>query len=61
MDGDGLEDVVTISQNGEIYVWLNRQANPTAPHRWNWFSQNNGNPIAKGVGAGRDQYRLADV
>ncbi|KAL9023285.1 MAG: hypothetical protein Q9180_008297, partial [Flavoplaca navasiana] len=61
MDGDGLDDVVTIRQNGEISVWLNGQANPSTPYQWNWFSQNNGNPIAEGVGAGRDQYRLADV
>ncbi|KAL8883107.1 MAG: hypothetical protein Q9192_007452 [Flavoplaca navasiana] len=61
MDGDGLDDVVTIRQNGEISVWLNGQANPSTPYLWNWFSQNNGNPIAQGVGAGRDQYRLADI
>ncbi|KAL8884038.1 MAG: hypothetical protein Q9215_007828, partial [Flavoplaca cf. flavocitrina] len=61
MDGDGLDDIVTIRQDGEISVWLNGQANPSAPYRWHWFSQNNGNPIAEGVGAGRDQYRLADI
>ena len=61
MDGDGLDDVVTISQNGQISVWLNGRANSSAPFLWNWFSQNNGRPIAEGVGASWEQYRLADV
>lgn len=61
MDGDGLDDAVTISENGQISVWLNRQANASAPSKWNWFSQNDGHPIAEGVGARREQYRLADV
>ncbi|KAL8673068.1 MAG: hypothetical protein Q9168_002491 [Polycauliona sp. 1 TL-2023] len=61
MDGDGLDDVVTISQNGQISVWLNGRANSSAPFMWSWFSQNNGRPIAEGVGASWEQYRFADI
>ncbi|KAL8774109.1 MAG: hypothetical protein Q9209_001217 [Squamulea sp. 1 TL-2023] len=61
MNGDGLDDVVLISGTGQIFVWLNGQANSSAPFMWNWYSQNDGQPIADGVGAKREQYRLADI
>ncbi|KAL8785024.1 MAG: hypothetical protein Q9213_003617 [Squamulea squamosa] len=61
MNGDGLDDVVSISESGQVFVWLNGRASSSAPFMWNWYSQNDGQPIADGVGAKREQYRLADI
>lgn len=61
MNGDGLDDKILITEDGHISVWFNGQANPKAEFHWNWFSQNGGKPVATGVNAKREQYRLADV
>ncbi|KAL8959199.1 MAG: hypothetical protein Q9193_003895 [Seirophora villosa] len=61
MDGDGLDDRVWITEDGRISVWLNGQANAQAPFGWDWFAQNNQQPIVTGINAKRGQYRLADI
>lgn len=52
MDGDGLDDIVYITDDGHISVWLNGQ--PISP-------SNDGKPTVTGVNATREQYRLADI
>ncbi|KAI4141771.1 MAG: hypothetical protein LQ341_003437 [Variospora aurantia] len=61
MDGDGLDDRVWITEDGRISVWLNGQANAQAPFGWDWFAQNNQQPVVSGINAKREQYRLADI
>ncbi|KAI4175392.1 MAG: hypothetical protein LQ348_006177 [Seirophora lacunosa] len=61
MDGDGLDDRIWITEDGRISVWLNGQANAQAPFGWDWFAQNNQQPIVTGINAKRGQYRLADI
>ncbi|KAL8646858.1 MAG: hypothetical protein Q9210_005893, partial [Variospora velana] len=61
MDGDGLDDRVWITEDGRISVWLNGQANAQAPFGWDWFAQNNKQPVVSGINAEREQYRLADI
>lgn len=61
MDGDGLDDKIWISLDGHISVWLNGQANAQASNGWDWFAQNEQQPISTGINARRDQYRLADI
>ncbi|KAL8986983.1 MAG: hypothetical protein Q9177_003772, partial [Variospora cf. flavescens] len=61
MDGDGLDDRIWITEDGRISVWLNGQANAQAPFGWDWFAQNNQQPVVSGINAKREQYRLADI
>lgn len=61
MDGDGLDDKIWISVDGNMSVWLNGQANAQAPNGWDWFAQNEQKPISTGIDARREQYRLADI
>ncbi|KAL8732989.1 MAG: hypothetical protein Q9166_002387 [cf. Caloplaca sp. 2 TL-2023] len=60
MDGDGLDDMVLITEDGDIIVWLNHQANSSGQD-WDWLNQNDGHPIANGEHVKREQYRLADI
>ncbi|KAL8935277.1 MAG: hypothetical protein Q9211_004780, partial [Gyalolechia sp. 1 TL-2023] len=63
MDGDGLDDMVWVTEDGHVSVWSNGQANanPAAQFSWNWIPQNNGQPIVTGINAKREQYHLADI
>lgn len=58
MNNDGLDDKILIDENGKTNVWINGQSNPKAEHGWNWYDQHG--PIALGVGAKRENIRLAD-
>ena len=59
MNGDGLDDKILITEDGQISVWINGQANPKANYGWNWYGQKN--PVGRGFGAKREYVRLADV
>ncbi|KAL9027456.1 MAG: hypothetical protein Q9196_004023 [Gyalolechia fulgens] len=63
MDGDGLDDMVWVTEDGHVSIWSNGQANanPAAQSSWNWIPQNNGQPIVTGINAKREQYHLADI
>ena len=60
LNGDGLDDKVLVSANGQLQVWLNGQSNKNAPYGWNWYGQPGDKPIAEGFGATREYVRLAD-
>ncbi|KAL8788939.1 MAG: hypothetical protein Q9195_007055 [Heterodermia aff. obscurata] len=59
--GDGLDDKMLMDKNGQIIAYINSGPKATAPYGWLWLVQNNGMPIALGVGAKREDYRWADV
>ena len=59
--GDGLDDKFLMDKNGQIIAYINSGLNAKAPYGWLWLLQNNGDPIALGVGAKRENYRWADV
>ncbi|KAL9002277.1 MAG: hypothetical protein Q9188_004789 [Gyalolechia gomerana] len=63
MDGDGLDDMVWVTEDGQVSVWSNGQANANlaAQFSWNWIPQNNGQPIVTGINAKREQYHFADI
>lgn len=63
MDGDGLDDMVWVTEDGQVSVWSNGQANanPAAQFSWSWIPQNNGQPIVTGINAKREQYHFADI
>ncbi|KAL8691479.1 MAG: hypothetical protein Q9218_003306 [Villophora microphyllina] len=61
LNGDGLDDRILITQDGNISLWLNGQANNEAPLHWNWIPQNDEQPVSTGVNAKREQYRFADI
>lgn len=50
-----------LDKNGQLIAYLNGGASAKAPYGWIWSLQNNGMPIALGVGAKREDYRWADV
>ena len=50
-----------MDKNGQIIAYINGGLNAKASYGWLWQLQNNGDPIALGVGAKREDYRWADV
>ena len=50
-----------MDKNGQIIAYINSGSSKSSPFGWLWLVQNNGMPIALGVGANREQYRWADV
>lgn len=56
MDGDGKDDYVWLDANGTAYLWLNGGTGKDG--KWIWTSKGK---IATGVGAVREDIRLADI
>ena len=61
INGDGLDDYVFVDTGGQLTVYINGGANPNANLGWIWIAQNNGNPIATGIGSKQSQIHLADI
>jgi hypothetical protein len=47
LDGDGLDDYISIGSNGALLAYRNGGANTGASNGWNWISWGT---IASGVG-----------
>lgn len=50
-----------MDKDGKIIAYLNGGPDSGSFLGWSWIQQNKGNPIALGVGARRDQIRLANI
>ena len=61
LDGDGLDDYASLDKDGKMIAYLNGGADASANLGWVWKPQNKGDAIALGVGARRDQIRLAKI
>lgn len=60
-DGDGLDDYLFIDEDGKVTAYVNGGAQSDVSLGWIWYPQNNGNPIATGIGSKRSQIHFADV
>ncbi|MFE2200833.1 GDSL-type esterase/lipase family protein [Streptomyces amritsarensis] len=56
LNGDGRDDYLVIDGQGRIRAWLNDGPAPGSGWKWKWTGE-----VASGVGATRDQVRLADL
>ena len=61
MNNDGFDDYVFMDEKGVLICYINVGPNPKGYLGWVWIPQNNGGPIATGVGAKREQIRLAYI
>lgn len=57
IDGDGRADYIWLSESGAATVYINKVG--LIPQ--NWIALNNGNPVASGVGAYRQDIRFTDI
>ncbi|MFE2877388.1 FG-GAP-like repeat-containing protein [Streptomyces roseus] len=54
-DGDGKPDYISVADNGEVSVWLNRGGNPAGPNGWQGIGR-----VATGLTNDRNRVRFAD-
>ena len=56
-----IDDYVEMDKDGKIIAYLNGGPDPGSFLGWSWKQLNKGDPITLGVGARRDQIRLANI
>ena len=61
MNNDGFDDFLFVDEAGVMICYINGGPNSNAYLGWEWTPQNNGGPIATGVGAKREQIHLAYI
>lgn len=59
--GDGIDDYVQIDAQGRLTAYKNGGPSSTSNVPWVWYSEDNGNLIATGVGVPGSAIRLADL
>ncbi|MCJ1470335.1 hypothetical protein MMC07_008980 [Pseudocyphellaria aurata] len=63
MNGDGKADLLWLGKIGNMIVWLNNATKVDGKNNIqpNWVEENNGKPVALGVGAVRNDVQIVDI